>query len=566
MLHLAKRTMATLSGAGKRVVIVGGVAGGASAAARLRRNDESAHIHIYERGPHVSFANCGLPYYVGNVIKEQKSLLLVTPQFFKQRFNIDVHVDSHVVDVDPKAKTVTVVKGGEQTSVPYDELVLAPGANPIKPPFPGVDLPGIFTIRNVPDTENTKQWISSRPNAKSAVVVGGGFVGLEMAENLRHLGLGVTVIDIADQVVPPVDVEIAAAVANELKSHDIKLHLSDGVSSFAQDAEGRLIVNTSKGSTFTTDVVILSIGVKPDTTLAVKAGVELGKFGGIKVNTKMETNVPHIYAVGDAVEKFNSIIGMDMPFAMAGPANRQGRIVADNISGREAHFNGFIGSAVCGIFGLTVASTGASEKSLVRAGRKDFAVLHVHPNDHAGYYPGASRMHLKLIYSTTDGKILGAQATGNGGVDKRIDVIAMAIQKGGTVYDLEEAELCYAPQFGSAKDAVNIAGMAAANHLRGDVKVATWSEWANQGASSGAFLLDVREPNEVAGGKIDGSVNIPFSQLRERLSEVPMDKPVWVYCASGLRSYNVTRVLGNRGHDVRNISGGFTTYSLLNAK
>ena len=540
----------------KRVLIVGGVAGGASCAARARRLDEDAEIIIFERGPYVSFANCGLPYYVGNVIQEEKKLLLSSPEMFKQRFNIDVRTENEVVAIDRAACEVEVkrVASGELYRERYDALVLAPGAAPIRPPLPGIDLPGIFTMRTVPDSNAIKARITER-RAKTAVVVGAGFIGLEAAENFAHLGMKVTVIEMLDQVMPPLDAEMAEFVYRHLKEKQVDVRLSDAVAGFEQNKDGSLAISTRAGARFDADLAILSVGVRPETALAKQAGLTIGERGGIKVDAQMRTNDPRIWAVGDAVESLELVTGAPAVIPLAGPANRQGRIAADVICGRNSRFRGMQATAVCGAFGLTIAMTGASEKTLRRAGI-EYQKIYTHPESHAGYYPGATRIHIKLLFSPKDGRVLGAQAVGGDGTEKRIDVIAMAMQMHATVFDLEEAELCYAPQFGSAKDPVNMAGMAAANALRGDVRLATWDGLAE----TDAVVVDVREPKEFAKEHVEGAINIPLTQLRQRMRELPKDRDIFVYCVVGQRSYNAYRILRQNGYRVSNLPGGISTY------
>lgn len=540
----------------KRIIIVGGVAGGASCAARLRRLDEEAEIHIFERGPYVSFANCGLPYYIGGVIPNEEDLLVADAGSFRRRFNIHVHELTEAVAINREASTVAMrsVQTGETREEHYDALVLSPGAVPVRPPLPGIDLPGIHTLRNIPDSRAIRSWIQER-GARSAVVVGGGFIGLEMAENLTHLGLEVTVVEMLAQVMPPLDPEIAAVVEEHLRRHGVKLALGDGVAGFAQTSSGKIAVGTASGRSHEADLVILSIGVRPDTTLAKSAGLVLGPRGGIATDDQMRTSDPKIFAVGDAVEVRDWTSGQPALVPLAGPANRQGRIAADVICGRDSRFRGVQGTAICGVFDLQVASTGAGEKALVRDGRSDFAKIYIHPNHHAGYYPGARRMTLKLLFRPSDGLLLGAQGVGEAGVDRRIDVIAMAIQKRGTIHDLEEAELCYAPQFGGAKDPVNFAGMVAADVARGDMPVTYWTE----PAAGQTLILDVRGPGEFASGHAEDAVNIPLETLRSRLGEIPRDKEIRAYCAVGLRGYMATRILLQHGFKARNISGGWVS-------
>ncbi len=542
-----------------KVVIVGGVAGGASCAARLRRLDERAEIVMVEKGPYVSYANCGLPYHVGNVIEDEASLLVANPQLFRDQFAVDVRTQCEAVAIDANVRTVTLrdVATGAETAVGYDKLVLSPGAVSVKPPLPGIDLPGIFHVRTVPDARAIRTWIGARPNPKGrrAVVIGGGFIGLEMVENLAHLGFDVTLIEMLDQVLAPLDVEQARPVEDLLRRHGVRLALGEGVTGFRQSTGGGIDVDTKSGTTYPADVVILALGVRPDTALAKTGGLAIGARGGIAVDQQMRTSDPDIYAVGDAVEVTDVVTGTQTLLALAGPANRQGRIAADAIAGRTSRFRGVHGTAIIGLFGTAVAWTGASEKTLRRLGRDDFEVVYLFPNQHARYYPGAKPIAMKLIFAKGDGRILGAQAMGEEGVDRRIDVIATLIQKQGTVYDLEEAELCYAPQFGSAKDAANFAGMISANVLRGDMPVA---HWAMQGATADgdAVLLDVREAAEVAAQSVPGALHIPLKQLRGRIAEVPRDRAVHVVCRSGQRAYLATRILLQNGIAAKTVSGG----------
>lgn len=538
-----------------RTIIVGGVAGGASCAARLRRVDEAAEIVIYERGAHVSFANCGLPYHVGGVIADEAKLLLATPQLLRDRFRIDVHVRHEVVAIDRARRTVTVrdLASGAERADRYDHLVLSPGANAIIPAIPGVDLPGVFTVRTVPDARTVRAWIAAR-QATRALVVGGGFIGLEMAENLRHRGLQVTLVEKADQVMPPLDAEMAAPVLARLQAHGVAVILGDAVAAIRAEA-GALLATTGRGAAAAVDLVILAIGVRPETALARQAGLALGPRGGFAVDAQMRTSDRQVFAVGDAAEVVDAITGAPALVPLAGPANRQGRLVADVIAGRGGACAGVQGTAVCGVFGLTVAMTGASEASLRRAGAPAPAVVHLHPNQHVGYYPGAKPIHLKLLYRRADGRVLGAQAVGEDGVERRIDVIATAIRLGGTVDDLADLELCYAPQYGAAKDAVNLAGMIAANDRAGDAPVVPWSA-ADDPACT---LLDVREPGEWGAGHHPRAIHIPLHLVRDRLAEIPRDRPVAVYCAGGQRSYYAVRILRQHGFDARNLAGGWQT-------
>ena len=545
-----------------RILVVGGVAGGASCAARARRLSEDAEIMVFERGPYVSFANCGLPYYVGDVITDERSLLVATPELFKRRFNIEARLQSEVRAVD-KAKQEIEVKNlatGESYRERYDALVLAPGSAPIRPPLPGIDLPGVFTLRTIPDSRQMKQWITER-KVEKAVVVGGGFIGLETTENLVRRGISVTIIEMLPQVMPPIDREMAVLIQDHLAANGVSLHLADGVAKFDQNPDGHTIaVTTTSGAIFHCDMVLLAIGVRPETTLAREAGLEIGQLGGIRVNDHMRTSEEHIWAVGDAVEVRDFVTGDWSLIPLAGPANRQGRIAADVILGRDARFRGVQGTAVCRVFDITVAATGTSEKTLLRRGiggqPAQYEKIYLHPGHHANYYPGARPITMKLIFSVKDGRILGAQAVGEEGVEKRIDAIAMAIQQRSTVFDLEEAEMCYAPQFGTAKDPVNVAGMIAANVLRGDAPVAHWKDTFE----SKALILDVREPGEFKMGHAEGAINIPLNSLRVRMNELPRDREILVYCAVGQRSYYASRALRLHGFNARNISGGMRSY------
>jgi NADPH-dependent 2,4-dienoyl-CoA reductase/sulfur reductase-like enzyme/rhodanese-related sulfurtransferase len=542
----------------RRILVVGGVAGGASCAARARRLSEDAEIIVFERGPYVSFANCGLPYYIGDVIQKEDKLLVATAELFKTRFNIEVRNESEVVAINRERREIHVhnLRTGEFYWEQYDALVLAPGAAPLRPPLPGIDLPGIFTLRTIPDSRDIRQWIAEG-GAQTAVVVGAGFIGLEMTENLVQRGLTVNVIEMMDQVLPPLDPELAEAVRQRLVDKGVSVQLNDAVAAFERESSGKLIVTTQSGASIRTDLVVLGLGVRPEIKLAKQAGLAIGEKNGIRVDESMRTSAPHIWAVGDAVESRDFVTGEWCVVPLAGPANRQGRIAADSICGRSAHFRGVQSTAVCGVFGLTVAMTGASEKTLNRSGIASYDKVYLHPNDHAAYYPGAKPIHMKLLFSCGDGRVLGAQAVGEEGVEKRIDVIAMAIQKGATIYDLEEAELCYAPQFGTAKDPVNFAGMIAANVLQGDVSLARWEQLPD----TQALLLDVREPAEFTAGHVEGALNIPLPQLRARLGELPGDREIWVYCAAGQRSYYALRILRQHGYScARNLSGGFTSY------
>jgi NADPH-dependent 2,4-dienoyl-CoA reductase/sulfur reductase-like enzyme/rhodanese-related sulfurtransferase len=543
-----------------KILIVGGVAGGASCATRARRLSEEAEIIIFERGSYISFANCGLPYYIGNVIGEEKELLLATPEFLKKRFNIDVRTENEVIAIDREKNELEVkdLKTGTVYREGYDALVLAPGATPIRPSLPGIDIPGIFCLRTIPDSRQIKEWIIEH-NVKQAVIVGGGFIGLEMTENLAKRGVSVTLIDMEPQVVPMLDPEMAVPIHGHLLANGVRLCLGDPVTGFEQNSDGTILVRLKSGETHTADLVILSLGVRPEVSLAKAAGLEIGAYGGIRVNDQMRTSDERIWAVGDAVETRDFITGEWTLAPLAGPANRQGRIAADVIFGRDVRFRGVQATAVCSVFNMTIASTGASEKGLRRAAVSGkpipYEKVYLYPSQHVSYYPGAESMALKLIFSTKDGRVLGAQAVGKEGVEKRIDVIAMAIQRNSTVFDLEEAELCYSPQFGAAKDPVNLAGMVAANTLRGDAPIAHWEDITE----SKAMILDVRTLGEVAVDRVKGAVNIPLPELRSLLTELPRNGEIWIYCHTGQRSYYATRILRLNGFNARNISGGIVT-------
>lgn len=541
----------------KRVLIVGGVAGGASCAARTRRLDENAEIILFDRGPYVSFANCGLPYHVGDVIKRESDLLVTSPTLLLQYFNIEVRTENEVTAIDRDRREIEVreLATGRLYRERYDALVLAPGASPVRPALPGIDLPGIHVLRTIPDSRRIREWIGAE-DPRHAVIVGGGFIGLEMAENLLNRGIEVTIVEMLEQLMPLLDAEMAEPVCRHLEEKRINVELGDGVAAFEPGAEGGLVVKTQSGAAFPADLVILSVGVKPETTLAKAAGLELGELGGIRVDESMRTSDPSIWAVGDAVEVRDVVTGQWRLAPLAGPANRQGRTAADVICGRKAKFRGVQGTSICGCLGLSIALTGASEKQLRRAGVTGYEVVYLHPHSHADYYPGAKRVHMKLVFASEDGRILGAQAVGEQGVDKRIDVISMAIQKQATIFDLEECELCYAPQFGAAKDPVNLAGMIAANVLRGDMPLADWRELPN----TKALIVDVREPHEYNADHIDGANNLPLSQLRQRYKELPLDREIWISCAIGQRSYYAVRFLLQNGFNVRGLPGGIITY------
>jgi NADPH-dependent 2,4-dienoyl-CoA reductase/sulfur reductase-like enzyme/rhodanese-related sulfurtransferase len=544
----------------QRILIVGGVAGGASCAARCRRLSESAEIIMFDRGPYVSFANCGLPYYVGDVIKKEEHLMVASPELFRQRFNIDVRLRSEVVSIDREKQLIEINdrERGTIYSEHYDSLVLSPGARAIRPDLPGINLPGIFSVRTIPDSRQIRQWIDQY-EAKQAVVVGGGYIGMEMVENLHKRDIAVTVVEKLPQLMPLLDPEMAATIQETLVKHGVRLSLNESVSRFEQAEGHRIALTLQSGGRIETDLVIMCIGVRPNIRLAQEAGLAIGESGGIQVNAHMCTNDPRIWAVGDAVEVRDVVTGQTGVIPLAGPANRQGRIAADVIMGRQHGFRGVQGTSVVGILDYVAAFTGASEKTLKRLGMWDqMEKVYLHPGHHAGYYPGAVPISLKLIFTKKKGRIVGAQAIGREGVEKRIDVISMAIQMHATVFDLEETELCYAPQFGSAKDPVNMAGMIAANVLRGDAHLAHWEQLPN----SDAVILDVRDPIEYKQDHIEGAEHLPLDHLRRRMHELPKDREIWAYCFVGQRSYYAARALSQYGFNVKNISGGFKTYLL----
>ena len=546
-----------------RLIIVGGVAGGASAAARARRLCEDCEIIIFERGPHVSFANCGLPYFVGGEIAEQDSLLVQTPDSLKARFNLDVRINTEVIRLDRAARRIRVreCETGREYEEAYDALILSTGASPLKTPIPGIEHPNHFVVRSIPDVERIMAWSKDCQRCR-AVVVGGGYIGLEMAEQLRHRGFDVTMAQALPQVMTPFDPEMAAWLHAELRANGVALHLNDPVVSFEPPSEQEpvraSIVVLKSGQRLPADSVVLGLGVKPEVGLATDAGLEIGQLGGIRVNEHLQTSDPHIWAVGDAIEVRDGVTGQWALIPLAGPANRQGRIAADNILGRPSRYEHTWGTAILRLFTLTAGCTGANEKSL-RDAAIPFQAIHLHPGSHAGYYPGAEPIALKVLFAPDSGKLLGAQAVGHEGVDKRIDVLSTALKAGMTVHDLAELELAYAPPYGSAKDPVNLAGMAAQNVLAGDVALAQWNEVASLDPGT-TLLLDVRRPDERAAGFIPGSTHIPLDELRQRLNELPRDREIIAYCQSGQRSYNAARILSQHGFRVRNLTGSYRTW------
>jgi NADPH-dependent 2,4-dienoyl-CoA reductase/sulfur reductase-like enzyme/peroxiredoxin family protein/rhodanese-related sulfurtransferase/TusA-related sulfurtransferase len=542
-----------------KVVIVGGVAGGASTAARLRRMDEQAEILLLERGPYISFANCGLPYYIGGVIPERQSLLVTSPETLRAYFDVEARVESEVISIDRERKRVTIrnLATNEHYQESYDKLVLSPGANPFVPPIPGHDLPGVFSLRNIPDMDQIVEYLD-RVKPSRAVVVGGGFIGIELAENLHHRGVLVTLVEMMNQVMAPLDYEMAAMVHQHMQFKQVRLALGDGIQAI-EDKEGNwLSVVLQSGRRADAEMVILSIGVRPDYKLAKDAGLEIGVRGTIATNAQMQTSDPDIYAIGDAAQVTHLVTGEPTTVPLAGPASKQGRLVADHIAGREAAYKGAQGTAIVKVFDLAVATTGLNQRGLDQAGiAYQSAIIHV--ANHAGYYPGASPMALKLLFGN-EGQIYGAQIVGVDGVDKRIDVLATALRAGLTVFDLEELELGYAPPYGSTRDPANIIGFVASNILRGDVSTVTWDQIATLNRDEN-YILDVRNPEELAIGMIDGAINIPLGQLRSRLNEIPQNRRIVVYCQAGQRAYFACRALTQHGFDAVNLSGGYKTYS-----
>ena len=538
----------------KRILIVGGVAGGASAAARLRRLDETAEIIMFERGDYISFANCGLPYYIGGAIKNRDDLLLQTPESFKKRFNVDVRVKSEVIKINRSEKTIDVIElsTGRKYAERYNRLILSPGAEPVRPAIDGIDSSRVFTLRNVADVDRIDEFIKTN-NAKKAVVVGAGYIGLEMAENLHERGLSVQVVEMLDQVMPGLDKEMATFLHSHLNERGVGLHLSDGVLSLNQ-TNSSLRVTLKSGKELDCDFAMLTVGVRPEVKLAQEAGLEIGPRAGIKVNEHLQTSDPDIYAIGDAVEVQDFVLGNAALIPLAGPANKQGRMAADNICGRKRTYDGTQGTAILKVFDLTAAMTGASEKALSKTDI-EYEKLYLHEANHAGYYPGAKLMHIKLLFGKPEGKVLGAQIVGADGVDKRIDVFAVAIRAGMTVFDLQELELAYAPPYASGKDPVNIAGFAAANILDGTVKIKHFDELRKDD-----FILDVRTPAEFARGSIPNAKNIHVDVIRSKLDELPRDKTINLYCTVGFRSYVACRILEQNGFDARNLPGGYITY------
>jgi len=542
-----------------KVIIVGGVAGGANVATRLRRLSEDAEITIFERGEHVSFANCGLPYHIGGEIEDREALLVQTPERLWSRSRIKVCTRHEVIAIDRACKLVTVrdINHQKDLTVSYDHLVLSTGAAPLRPSLPGIDTPGIFTLRDIGDMDQIIGWIEHH-RVSSAVIVGGGFIGLEVAEQLHRKEITVTVIESNDQLLVPLDREMARPLKKELERHGVQVVLSDPVTGFSHSPEEKIEVETRSGTRFTSDMVLLSIGVRPDSVLAREAGLEVGERGAVVVNQYLQTSDPAIWALGDCIQFAHRVTGITGIVPLAGPANRAGRLVADNIIGiQKRPYRGPLGTAIIRVFSKTAACTGANEKTLSALG-KNYQALYLHPKSHAGYYPGAEQLSLKLLFDPNSGEIFGAQAVGGDGVDKRIDVLATAIAGGLTVEDLISVDLCYAPPFGSAKDPVNLAGMAASNIREGLVRSLTWRQV--QELEEPYLIIDVRESGERERGAIPDSLSIPLGDLRERLDKLPHDRLLIASCQTGQRSYNACRILSENGFRAANLTGAYQSW------
>lgn len=549
-----------------KIIIIGGVAGGATTAARLRRDDENAEIIMFERGEYISYANCGLPYYIGGVIADRDNLFVQTPEVFSKQFKVDVRILNEVISIKPESKTVIVkdLRTGKEYSESYDKLVLSPGAEPVRPNLPGIDSEGIFTMRNVADTDKIKSFIDHH-KTKTAIVVGAGFIGLEMAENLHKLGVFVSIVEMAEQVMTPLDYSMASIVHQHLKTKNVAFFLKDGVSSF-QKENGHIVATLKSGRKINADIVILSIGVRADSKLARESGLEIGATGGIVVDKHLQTSNPDIYAVGDAIEFENPIIHKKQITYLAGPANKQGRICADNIVfGNKSVYKGSINTAIAKVFDLTVASTGVSGRTLKNENIPYLSAI-IHAGSHAGYYPGSIPMSIKIVFSPEGGKLYGAQIVGYDGVDKRIDLLAQVVKFNGTIHDLMEIEHAYAPPFSSAKDPVNIMGFIAENMLNGSMKPYSWRDIESVNLSD-TVLLDVRTKDEFELGAIRGAINIPLNEVRDRLAEIPQQKKIVVYCSVGVRGYVGARILMQLGYtEVFNLIGGYKTYEFASQK
>lgn len=553
----------------KKLVIIGGVAGGASCAARARRVREDLEIILLEKGPYVSFANCGLPYYVGKLIKREEDLLVASPEFFRARFAVDVRVLSEAAAIDRENKNVTVrdLASGREYRESYDALVLSPGARPFVPPVPGTDLPGVFSVRSIPDCRAILAWSAER-RVKDAVVVGGGYIGMEIAENLARRDIRISIVEREEHLLPPLDPEMAVPVHEAARKAGVALYLSQSLAGVEAAADGSMAVSLTNGTKIPTGMVILATGVVPETGLARAAGLALGACGGIAVDSRLRTSDPHIWAVGDAVEKISPVTGLSRLVPLAGPANRQGRMAASIIlasDGPGPEYKGSLASSVVGAFHMTAAATGETEKSLAwsadRGAALEYEKVYAQAFDHADYYPGARSLVIKLLVAKEDGRILGAQAVGEQGVEKRVDVIAALIYKGATIDDLENVDLCYAPQYGSAKDPANLAAMVAKNALAGFSPVAQWEDLEG----SDALILDVRTPGEWARGHVPGALHIPLDELRRKMDTLPDDREIWSYCYVGVRSHVAVRMLMGSGRKARNLTGGYSMYLMTQA-
>ncbi len=546
-----------------KYVIIGAVAGGASTAARLRRLDEHAEIVMFEKGEYISYANCGLPYYIGDVIKNRKSLLIQTAASFNQRFNIDVRTMNEIIAINPSAKTVTSLNHltGIENEESYDKLVLSPGAEPIRPPLPGITLPGIFTLRNVSDTDHIKSFVNQK-EVKKAVIIGAGFIGLEMAENLHELGMEVTIVEMGNQILAPLDFPMAAIVQQHIRSKGVTLLLNSAVTGF-EKRDNQLKVLLKSVEDLDADIVILSIGVKPDTRLAVKAGLKIGEAKGIWVNEFLQTSDPDIYAVGDAIEFNNPITNQSMNTYLAGPANKQGRICANNIAfGNKQKYYGAINTAIVKVFDMTIATAGTASKHLAKAEIKHI-VSTTHSGSHASYYPGTKQMSIQIAFSPEDGRLLSAQIAGYDGVDKRIDILSSAIQRRSTIYELTEFEHAYAPPYSSAKDPINMSAFVAENILNDRLNIFYWDQF--ESVSEDDILLDVRTKEEFEKGRISNAINIPVDEIRERMNELDPKKKIFIYCLAGLRGYLAQRILKQNGfNNVLNLSGGYQLWDICN--
>jgi len=545
----------------KKIIIIGGVAGGATAAARLRRLNEHSEIIMFERGEHISFANCGLPYYIGGQIEDREDLLLQTPESFHRRYNVDVRTQNEVLSIDRNIKTAAVKnrRTGEIYTESYDKLILSPGGSPIIPPVEGINSERVFTLRNISDTDCIQEYIQkNRP--RSAAIIGGGFIGIEMAENLKNIGLDVNIVELSDQVIAPLDIDMACDVHHYLRQNGVSLYLNNGLQKITEQ-NGKLTVELQNGK-IETDMIILAIGIKPENQLAKNAGLDISKRGGISVDKFMRTSDENIYAVGDAVEGIDFVTGQAAMIPLAGPANKQARVAADHICGIKSEYTGTQGSAVIKVFEMTAASTGINEKTAKRL-NLNYDKIFLWLPGHASYYPGSKPMSVKVIFEKESGKILGAQIVGFDGADKRCDILAVAIRAGMTAYDLTELELCYAPPYSSAKDPANMAGYAIENVLTGKVKNFHWHDVAKLPRDGSVILLDVRNPQETARGRIDGFINIPLDLLREHIGGLDQSKSVYVHCHSGMRSYIASRILAQNGFDVYNLSGGYRLYNAV---